>query len=294
MTDTAQPSQFAFQSGALQGIVNGQSEQWFVGNTTATIEEVNDDLDDWWTEDVGATTGSVSSGAQIFALTDELPRIQTTSKGIRNSTLVFPSWKVEDMREKKDGEAFLVRTRMATAPGIALLVDPGSPENLCGDQWSNEMQQAALAANRSQVKYKDLARPLEVGGIGSGTQSAYQSGLHSIGLTDGTDAMYDSPILPNSGTPALLGQKSLKKMRCLLDCFNNKLYRIGPGGYKINLSPGSVTYPLEESHAGHLMLPCSRFSRHPNQQQEVELFAAAEEEEAKRFSGEERRAASSL
>ena len=158
------------------------------------------------------------------------------------------------------------------------------------------MQQAALAANRSQVKYSDLARPLEVGGIGSGTQSAYQSGLHPIGLTDGTDAMYDSPILPNSGTLALLGQKSLKKMRCLLDCFNNKLYRIGPGGYKINLSPGSVTYPLEESHAGHLMLPCSRFSRHPNQQQEVQVFAAEEEEPktSPRFSGEGQRATSSL
>ena len=245
------------------------------------------------TEDVGTATVSEPTGTQIFALTDEVPRIQTTSKGIRNSTLFFPSWKIEDMRDNKDGEAFLVRTRMATAPGIALLVDPGSPENLCGDQWSNEMQEAALAANRSQIKYSDLARPLEVGGIGSGTQSAYQSGLHPIGLPDGTDAIYESPILPNSGTPALLGQKSLKKMRCLLDCFNNKLYRVGPGGYKLNLSPGSVTYPLEESHAGHLMLPCSRFNRHASQQQEVDLFASAEEE-TQRFSREERQPAASL
>ena len=64
----------------------------------------------------------------------------------------------------------------------------------------------------------------------------------------------------------------------------------------MQLSPGSVVYPLEESHAGHLMLPCSRFSRHANQQQEVELFAAAEEEtkSTPRFSGEERRAAARL
>ena len=238
----------------------------------------------------------------MFAISDETPnsetiaRTQTASKGIRNSKLFFPSWKIEDMREHKDGETFLVRTRMATAPGVALLVDPGSPENLCGDQWSNEMQEAALAANRSPIKYSDLARPLEVGGIGSGTQSAYQSGLHCIGLPDGTDAIFESPILPKSGTPALLGQKSLKKMRCLLDCFNNKLYRVGPGGYKIQLSPGSVIYPLEESHAGHLMLPCSRFSRHANQQQEVQVFAAAEEEAKPetRFSCEGRRGAAKL
>jgi hypothetical protein len=166
---------------------------------------------------------------------------------------------------------------MATATGSALLVDPGSPENLCGDQWSKEMQEAALAANRPPIKYQDLPRPLEVGGIGSGTQSAYQSGLHHIGLSDGTDAIYESPVLPNSGTPALLGQKSLKKMRAVLDCSNNKLYRIGPGGYRMQLSPGSVTYDLEESHAGHLMLPCSRFSQRPDQRQEVQHFAAGEE-----------------
>jgi len=162
---------------------------------------------------------------------------------------------------------------MATAPGTALLVDPGSPENLCGDQWSKEMQAASDAANRPPIKYKDLARPLEVGGIGSGTQKAFKEGEHCIGLPDGTDATYTSPILPNSGTPALLGQKSLKKMRSLLDTYNNKLYIVGPGGYRINLSPGSKVYALEESHAGHLMLPCSRFGRHANQQ-EVKSFAS--------------------
>jgi len=166
---------------------------------------------------------------------------------------------------------------MATATGSALLVDPVSPENLCGYQWSKEMQEAALAANRPPIKYQDLPQPLEVDGIGTGTQSAYQTGLHHIGLGDGTDAIYESPVLPNSGTPALLGQKSLKKMRAVLDCSNNKLYRIGPGGYRMQLSPGSVTYGLEESHAGHLMLPCSRFSQRPSQQQEVQHFAAGEE-----------------
>ena len=297
MTETTQPGQYAFQPGVFQGIVTGHDDTWFVGNTTATVEEV--DEGDWWTEDVGTATGSTPTGVQMFAISDETPNSETiarTQPVVKGSKLFFPSWKIEDMRENKDGETFLVRTRMATAPGVALLVDPGSPENLCGDQWSTEMQNAALAANRPPIKYSDLARPLEVGGIGSGTQSAYQSGQHCIGLADGTDAIFESPILPKSGTPALLGQKSLKKMRCLLDCFNNKLYRVGPGGYKIQLSPGSVIYPLEESHAGHLMLPCSRFSRHANQHEEVQIFTT-EEDEAKpetRFSCEGRRGAAKL
>eukprot|EP00973_Karenia_brevis_P014846 2028045-Karenia_brevis.AAC.1 len=37
------------------------------------------------------------------------------------------------------------------------------------------------------------------------------------------------------------------------------MHQVGPGGYKILLSPGTRAYELEESHAGHLMLPCSRF-----------------------------------
>ena len=240
----------------------------------------------------------------MFAISDETPnsetiaRTQTTSGGIRNSKLFFPSWKIEDMRENKDGETFLVRTRMATAPGVALLVDPGSPENLCGDQWSTDMQNAALAANRPPIKYENLARPLEVGGIGSGTQSAYKSGQHCIGLSDGTDAVFTSPILPNSGTPALLGQKSLKRMRCVLDCFQNKLYMIGPGGYTLKPSPGSRIFNLEESHAGHLMLPCSLFNRHANQQEEVKIFATGENEATPkpetRFSCEGRRRAAKL
>jgi hypothetical protein len=45
-----------------------------------------------------------------------------------------------------------------------------------------------------------------------------------------------------------------------LDCFNNKFIMVGPGGYELKLSPGSETYELEESPAGHLMLPCSKYS----------------------------------
>ena len=38
------------------------------------------------------------------------------------------------------------------------------------------------------------------------------------------------------------------------------MYLVGLGGYEIRLSPGSERHSLEESPAGHLMLPCSRFS----------------------------------
>ena len=57
----------------------------------------------------------------------------------------------------------------------------------------------------------------------------------------------------------------MKEKRCLIDTFTGRIYCVGPGGYELKLSPGSVQHDLVESSAGHLMLPCSRFdvSRKP-------------------------------
>ena len=60
--------------------------------------------------------------------------------------------------------------------------------------------------------------------------------------------------------PGLLGRKRLHRWRALVDCFANKLYTVGPGGYKISLSPGSRVYDLKESYSGHLILPCTRYT----------------------------------
>ena len=58
----------------------------------------------------------------------------------------------------------------------------------------------------------------------------------------------------------------MKKLRTLIDTFTGKMYLVGPGGYEIRLSPGSEVHSLEESPAGHLMLPCSRFRGQQRQQ----------------------------
>ena len=62
---TAQPpNTFAFQPGALQGIVNGRSDTWYYAgeNTGVTIEELEED--EW------ETPGAASSGSQALALTN--------------------------------------------------------------------------------------------------------------------------------------------------------------------------------------------------------------------------------
>ena len=169
----------------------------------------------------------------------------------------FPWWRIGATEEAT--ENYLVKTRMKNREGEALLIDPGSPDNLCGDEWSERMRTAAVRAGRPNTTSSPMQNPLEVGGIGTGTQTATQKVVHRIGLANGREANYETPVLPRSGTPALLGQRSLRKLRALIDCFTGRLYFIGPGGYQIKLSPGSETHELTESHAGHLMLPCSDF-----------------------------------
>ena len=52
-------------------------------------------------------------------------------------------------------------------------------------------------------------------------------------------------------------------MRCIMDMDKNRLIVPGPGGIEMTLSPGSIVYPLEPTHSGHLLLPCSEFGKRP-------------------------------
>ena len=78
-------------------------------------------------------------------------------------------------------------------------------------------------------------------------------------LSDGTEGSYAAPILENSDVPGLLGLESLKKHRALMDTYNGRLFFIGPGGYQLNLSPGSKVFELEESPSKHWLLPCTEW-----------------------------------
>ena len=162
----------------------------------------------------------------------------------------FPWWRMDAVSmDPQESSNYLVKTRMKDQRGEALLVDPGSPENLCGDEWSERMDYEAKTAGRPESYYNPLQRPLEDGGVGTGSQTATHSVTHNIVLANGKEATYTAPQLPKSGTPALLGQKSLKIMRAVIDCYNGRMYTMGPGGYKLQLSPGSEMHNLEESHA---------------------------------------------
>ena len=97
---------------------------------------------------------------------------------------------------------------------------------------------------------------MSVGGVGKGRQEAQHGITCKLGVS-GQPWVFQAPVLPESEVPALLGVRTLKKRRAVMDCFTGRLYVVGAGGYKMMLSPGSHEYKLHESHSGHWILPCT-------------------------------------
>ena len=65
----------------------------------------------------------------------------------------------------------------------------------------------------------------------------------------------------------------------MIDCTNDCVYLVGPGGYEIKLSPGSNKYALEPSEGGRWMLPFAEFPTHisrDNGDGDVETFVQGE------------------
>ena len=81
--------------------------------------------------------------------------------------------------------------------GASLLVDMGSPGNLCGDGWSEEMAAESQRIGRNPEHLK-RDRTMTCRGIGAGAQSTDWDVRHSISLGNGRLDTYTAPELPNS------------------------------------------------------------------------------------------------
>eukprot|EP00959_Pyramimonas_sp_CCMP1952_P384806 8064776-Pyramimonas_sp.AAC.1 len=84
---------------------------------------------------------------------------------------------------------------------------------------------------------------LNVEGVGNGRQQCTEFGRFSIALpaqeheAEGTPAVYTAPAVPNSNIPALLGLRSLRQLRTILDIVNNEIHFLGPGDATLQLPP---------------------------------------------------------
>ena len=141
--------------------------------------------------------------------------------------------------------------------GEGLLVDCGAVNNLAGDRWLARNSAAASAAGQGTSVQAIPGKSVE--GVGSGTSTIDKVADTPICLQGGQIGSFKANIITDSELPALLGLESLSLNNALIDVVNQKLIFVGPGGYKLQLPPGSTSYNLEKAPSGHLLLPCSRW-----------------------------------
>ena len=148
----------------------------------------------------------------------------------------------------------------------SIIIDPGSVGNLCGDQWAKQVATEA-AKNGYRSSYVQRSKPLQVSGVGNGSQSCVYDcqlplGLNQSGDNMRTDGKITIPSVQHSDLPGLLGLQALKQNRAVWDFVTNTLYFMGPGDYKLEnaLPTGTDSYQLVTAPSGHSVLPCCEYS----------------------------------
>ena len=138
--------------------------------------------------------------------------------------------------------------------------------NLCGDKWAREI---AIEAGRNgrRPSYQRRARPLQVSGVGNGSQACHFDCNLPVALrnADGRRTTLGELTIPSvhkSELPGLLGKTALKKNRAIWDFATDMLYFAGPGDYDLPraLPPGTDAYQLETAPSGHSVLPCCEYT----------------------------------
>ena len=147
----------------------------------------------------------------------------------------------------------------------ALLVDPGSVGNLCGESWARSVAEAAKKVGKMPT-YTKRSRVLNVQGVGNGSQSCEHDMALPISMrtVEGDKVMsgkFVTPAIPGSDVPGLLGLTALTTNRAILDCNTRQLHFCGPGDYDLTklLPPGTDSLQLEIAPSGHLVLPCCEY-----------------------------------
>ena len=147
--------------------------------------------------------------------------------------------------------------------GEGLLLDQGSPDNLQGSGWARRVASAAVAAGRPPPR--ERKHVMDVGGVGQGAVRTQKALCHTIALETlngpADEATFDAPVVESETIPGLLGLKAQHRMKAWVDTENYRMIVPGPGGVKMQLSPGSVVYQGYPTVSGHMMIPCTEFEK---------------------------------
>jgi hypothetical protein len=152
---------------------------------------------------------------------------------------------------------------------LSILVDPGAWTNLVGLKVSRLIAAYAIEHGYKPEQWK-MEIPLSIMGVGNGSQECKWETKLPICIEDesGTDAelhYFETPTVGGTGEdlPALLGLRSMRSKNAVMEMSpgKEKLSFPGPGGYKIEWSPGTQHFPLTCAPSGHLVIPLGDFKK---------------------------------
>ena len=164
-------------------------------------------------------------------------------------------------------EVFLNNTELSDGRQ-ALLIDPGSFNNLAGKPWFRQTcKMATTAGLQHEVSQRQRKVPLNVAGVGTGQQKCTFDCNSPIAMEtiDGRLICgdYASPVLDddNHALPALLGLKTLIELKAIIDFSKLTIAFCGPGDTRVEYPPGTDIFKLFQAPSGHLMLPCCEYDK---------------------------------
>ena len=124
------------------------------------------------------------------------------------------------------------------------------------------------ARNGHKPSYEKRPRPLQVCGVGNGSQECHYDCVLPVAVRPGSQEQANIgnlqvPAVSNSDLPGLLGLTALRNNRAVLDFNTLRLYFCGPGDYELDkeVPPGTDTYQLEFAPSGHIVLPCCEYQK---------------------------------
>ena len=153
---------------------------------------------------------------------------------------------------------------------LGVIVDVGSWWNLLGHKLARQAAERAIS-HGFPPKQQKLEQPLQIQGVGDGTQLCEWQASITIASPDETGAAslhtFEAPVVGGTGAglPGLLGHKTIRDKEGVLQTAPGKemLSFPGPGGYKIEWSPGTKHFPLTVAPSGHLIIPIDEYDKVP-------------------------------
>ena len=166
----------------------------------------------------------------------------------------------------------------------SLLADLGSYINVIGRNTLNKMKETAEANGRAVQMIPRKTR-LKVNGVGSDPavcdeEAVIPIAIKSEGAIGTTADNYHSNVADGCGVdlPAIMGNKSMKDKDAVIILREGKeaMAFPGPGGYKIEWSPGTKIVPMQNTQSGHMVLQCDHWDLLTNRNPEDSLTFAAD------------------